>query len=120
MSKTMTLKPRVSEKAYGQSVASNVYVFQVPSDANKMTVAEAVTAQIGVTVTKVNVAAAKGKLKTTYRKRGGRTSGSRPDVKKAYVTLKSGDSIPIFASEEDKKADKKAEKSKKAPRGSKP
>lgn len=119
MSMTMTLKPRVSEKAYGQSVASNVYVFQVPSDANKMTVADAVTAQFSVTVTKVNIMVAKGKAKTTYRKRGGRTSGSRPDVKKAYVTLKSGDSIAIFASEEDTKTDKAPAKSKKAPRGSK-
>lgn len=107
MSMTMTLKPRVSEKAYGQSLASNVYVFQVPSNANKMTVAEAVAAQFNVTVTKVNVAVAKGKAKTTYRKRGGRTSGSRPDVKKAYVTIKAGDHIAIFANEEDNKADKK-------------
>jgi large subunit ribosomal protein L23 len=119
MSKSMTLKPRVSEKAYGLSLNSNVYVLQVPSDANKMTVAEAVSAQFGVTVTNVNIAVAKGKLKTTYRKRGGRTSGSRSDVKKAYVTLKSGDSIAVFASEEDQKTEKPAEKSKKAPRSTK-
>lgn len=119
MSKTMTLRPRISEKAYGQSVASNVYAFQVPSDANKMTVAEAVEAQFSVTVTKVNISVAKGKVKTTYRKRGGRTSGSRPDMKKAYVTLKDGDSIAIFASEADEKTEKAPEKSKKAPRGAK-
>lgn len=100
----MTLKPKVSEKAYGQSVSSNVYVFQVPSNANKKTVADAVRDQFKVSVTKVNIVVAKGKVKTTYRKRGGRTSGSKPDIKKAYVTLKTGDHIAIFANEEDDKA----------------
>lgn len=107
MSNTMTLKPRVSEKAYGQSLSSNVYVFQVPTEANKMTVAQAVETQFNVTVTSVNIIVAKGKVKTTYRKRGGRTSGSRSDIKKAYVTVKGGDHIAIFANEEDNKADSK-------------
>lgn len=99
----MTLKPRISEKAYGQSTASNVYVFQVPGDANKLTVADAVARQFDVTVTNVNITVSKGKVKTSYKKRGGRTTGSRVDIKKAYVTLKSGDSIAIFATEDDKK-----------------
>ncbi len=118
----MTLKPRISEKAYAMSVASNVYVFQVPIDANKVTVAEAVAKQFDVTVTGVNIVVAKGKVKTTYKKRGGRSTGTRVDVKKAYVTLKDGDSIAIFATEDDKKASDAPEvpaKSKKAARGTK-
>lgn len=111
MSKSMTLKPRVSEKSYEHSEKLNVYTFQVPTNSNKMTVAEAVSSQFGVTVTNVNTIVSKGKAKTTYRKRGGRTAGSRADTKKAFVTLKSGDKIPIFASEEDTKAEaKKAKK----------
>lgn len=110
MTKTMILKPRVSEKAYMQSQKTNVYVFQVPADANKLTVAEAITAQFGVTVEAVNIANVKGKVKTSYRKRGGRTQGARVDMKKAYVTVKRGDTIPVFATEEDEKPAAKKEK----------
>lgn len=110
MSLIMTLKPRLSEKAYNQSQASNVYVFQVPNDANKTTVAQAVSAQFEVTVEAVNIIVAKGKVKQAYRKRGGRTSGIRNDIKKAYVTVKQGDVIPVFASEDDQKSDAKSKK----------
>lgn len=113
MSLSMPLKPRVSEKAYGQSQELNTYVFQVPVDSNKTTVAEAVALQFKVTVTDVNITNLKGK--TTRRvKRGGRAiSGTKPNIKKAYVTLKLGDSIAIFANEEDKSEAKPAKKDKK-------
>lgn len=110
MDKTMILKPRISEKAYAQSQSADVYTFVVPKDANKTTIAQAVEAQFGVTVTTVNVANVKGKVKTSYRKRGGRSTGSRTDVKKAYVTVKEGDAIPVFANEEDSKPAKKEKK----------
>lgn len=110
MSDTMTLKPRVSEKAYGLSQVGRVYVFQVPNDANKITVAQAITAQFKVTVEAVNIANVKGKTKRTIKGRGRQTFGTRPTMKKAYVTLKEGDSIAIFASEEDEKPSKKKEK----------
>jgi len=114
MDKTMILKPRISEKAYAQSQSTNVYVFQVPAEANKMSVAAAVASQFDVTVVAVNMLNTKGKVKTSYRKRGGHTSGTRVNTKKAYVTVKQGDSIPVFASEEDdKKSAKTAKKDKK-------
>jgi large subunit ribosomal protein L23 len=113
MNKTMIIKPRISEKAYAQSQTANVYVFQVPGDANKLTVAAAVESQFGVTVESVNILNVKGKVKTSYRKRGGRTQGARVDVKKAYVTVKAGDTIPVFASEEDEKSAKTSKKEKK-------
>lgn len=104
-SKTMLLRPRVSEKAYGLSTARNTYVFITPLTANKIAVADAVAAQYGVTVTEVNIATIKGKTKRTVRKGGRATTGKRIDIKKAYVTLKTGDSLPIFAGvEEDAKA----------------
>ncbi len=110
----MTLKPRVSEKAYAQSQTLNVFVFQVPVTANKHTVAQAVSDQFKVTVTNVNIVSTKGKVKRTVRQ-GGRSQayGKRSDTKKAYVTLKSGDSIPVFANEEDKKSDGKPKAAKK-------
>lgn len=129
MSKSVVLKPRMSEKAYGLSQVRNTYVFDVPADANKHTVARAVTAQYEVTVVKVNVANIDGKAKRTVRKNGRASQGRQNDIRKAYVTLKAGDSLPIFAAMEqeaaqaektsdsiakaqakaDKKADKKAD-----------
>ena len=97
----LVLKPRVSEKAYGLSQVHNTYVFDVERAANKHTVARAVEAQYGVTVTEVNVINAKGKSKRTVRKGGRPTIGYTSDVKKAYVTLKAGDSMPIFAAIEE-------------------
>ncbi len=111
MSMTMVLKPRISEKAYGMSQQGNTYVFDVPADANRLTVAAAVGAQYGVVVKTVRVANMKGKAKTQYSKRR-RTSGRRSDTKRAYVLLKEGDKLPIFAAEEaeEEKAKKDADK----------
>jgi large subunit ribosomal protein L23 len=115
-SKTMFIRPRVSEKAYMLSQARRTYVVDVPADANKDTVAKAVATQFGVTVETVNIIVAKGKTTRTVRKGGRATPGKRSDVKKAYVTLKEGDKLPFFAEAEaeakkadDKKADKKKE-----------
>ncbi len=109
---TMVLKPRMSEKAYGLSQEKNVYVFTVPGNAVKQTIALAIEDQFKVSVTKVNVHSSKGKAKRTVRKGGRPVKGRTSDQKKAYVTLKSGDSIPIFAAVEE--SEKKAEKLDKA------
>jgi large subunit ribosomal protein L23 len=101
----MPLKPRVSEKAYDMA-QHNVYVMQVPMDANKHTVAQAIREQFSVTVMTVNTVVSKGKQKRTVRKGGRQAFGRRTDTKKAYVTLKAGETIPIFASEEDDKKTK--------------
>jgi large subunit ribosomal protein L23 len=116
MNKEVTLKPRMSEKAYGLSQARNTYVFDVPGNANKHVVARAVEAQFKVSVTEVNIANVKGKSKRTVFKRGRAKQGSQSDVKKAYVTLKKGDSLPIFAAVEEaaEKQEKVAELAEKA------
>ncbi|HJP96196.1 MAG TPA: 50S ribosomal protein L23 [Candidatus Saccharimonadales bacterium] len=108
MDKHMILKPRLSEKSYGLSLAGNTYAIEVPGNANKHTVASAVAAQFDVTVTNVNITNIKGKVKRTVRKGGRPVNGQRSDMKKAYVTLKEGDKLPFFEVEEE--ADKKAEK----------
>lgn len=113
---SIVLKPRMSEKTYAQS-ASGVFVFDVDGDLNKHQIAEAVATTYEVTVTNVRIVIQKGKAKRYYRNRRFE-NGVRQDTKKAYVTLKKGDSIPIFAAveqaeEEVTKADKKAKKSKK-------
>ena len=97
MDKTMFLKPRMSEKAFGHSQALNTYVFIVPTDSTKHTVARAVAAQYEVEVVSVNILNMKGKAKRTVA-RGGRTSikGKQNDFRKAYVTLAEGNTLPVF------------------------
>ena len=101
---SIVLKPRMSEKAYGVSQLRNTYVFDVERAANKHTIARAVSEQYGVTVTEVNVINQKGKMKRTVRKGGRPTIGYQSDQKKAYVTLKAGDTLPIFAAMEEAEA----------------
>lgn len=104
MSKTMILKPRVSEKAYAQSQdGGRVYVFMVPGDSSKQSVAAAVKDQFKVSVENVNMTNIKGKAKRTIRRGGRPVYGRTSDFKKAYVTVKEGDSIPIFKAVEDEK-----------------
>ena len=112
MSKSLTLKPRVSEKTYALSEEHNTYVFEVPKGASKQLVANAVTAQYEVGVVNVRISATPGKTQRTYR-RGGRVThdGQRSSLRKAFVTLKEGDKLPIFAAVEDN--DAKPEKDKK-------
>lgn len=100
----IVLKPRMSEKAYGVSQARNTYVFDVDGDANKHTVARAVSEQYAVTVLSVRVINQKGKVKRTVRKGGRPTLGRQSDTKKVYVTLKAGDTLPIFAALEEAEA----------------
>lgn len=112
--KDFVLVPRVSEKAYGLSQAPGIktYVFEVPLSANKHSIARALSVQYGVTVTDVRTVVVKGKTKQSYRKGSRPQTGVRSDIKKAYVTLKDGDSLPLFIqeAEADAKAAKDAEK----------
>ncbi len=113
--KDVTLKPRLSEKAYGQSLERNVYVFVVPNEANKQTIAQAVAAQFDVTVTNVRTVVQNGKSITSRSKRTRGITVTRKDIKKAYVTVKQGDHIAIFDAPEEK-TDKKAAKADKVVR----
>lgn len=112
MHKHLALKPRLSEKTYALSEERNTYVFDVPADANRHSVASAVAIQYEVSVESVRIANLPKKAKRTYR-RGDRVvvRGHTSPVRKAYVRLKEGDKLPIFsAAEEDKKKQKEAKK----------
>ena len=85
------LRPVLTEKAY-ENIADKRYIFEVAIGANKTEIkqaVEAVFADDGVKVEKVNIVRTLGKIK-----RQGRTAGRTPEIKKAYVTLKK-DSKPI-------------------------
>lgn len=132
MSKSLVLRPRLSEKTYAQS-EKRVYVVEIPKTANKHAVARAVEAQFEVKVVKVNLTNIPGKAKRTMSltgKRAMNSEGRRNDVRKAYVTLAEGNSLPFFEAIEQEiqkeeavqeKVDKAAEKqavkaAKKAPK----
>ena len=87
----MLITPRVSEKSY-KLAADNVYVFDVPLDANKAQVIAAVEAENkDVKVGDVRLLIVKGKAKAVNRgKRARPTTASRKDTKKAYVTIAEG------------------------------
>jgi large subunit ribosomal protein L23 len=86
------LEPVVSEKSY-QLLETGVYTFRVHPTASKPEIADAVRDIFNVNVVKVNTLNRKGK-----RRRDRRTGkyGTRPDTKRALVTLAAGESIPLF------------------------
>jgi ribosomal protein L23 len=108
MHKTIALKPRLSEKSYALSEERNTYAFVVPANVSRLDLAKAVAAQYDVTVESVRIAAQPSKNRRTYR-RGGRVvlRGQTAPLRKAYVRLKEGVKLPIFAAlDEDKKSNK--------------
>lgn len=110
MSKTIPLRPRLSEKTYSLS-EQRVYVVAVPNDVNKHSVARAIEAQFEVKVAKVNILNVQGKSKRVVSITGKRmknATGRRSDMKKAYVTLAEGHSLPFFAAIEEEEAKEKA------------
>ena len=90
----VVLAPIVSEKSYGL-LDKGVYTFQVHPDASKPEIHDAIEAIFNVKVVKVNTLNRKGKRK---RNRRTFTMGSRPDTKRAIVTLAPGSKIDLFES----------------------
>lgn len=86
----LILTPKISEKAM-MLAEQGIYVFEVPTSANKIEVAKAVKAAFKVDVTDVNIVVAKGKAK-----RFKRILGRERDIKKALVKVKAGQSIALF------------------------
>jgi large subunit ribosomal protein L23 len=86
------VRPVVSEKTYAL-MDQGVYVFVVANDATKIDVRHAVEQAFGVRVAKVNTMIRKGKATKNRRTN---TTGSRPDLKRALVTLVPGDKIDLF------------------------
>jgi large subunit ribosomal protein L23 len=90
--RAVIIAPVVSEKSYGL-LEHNVYTFIVHPDASKPEIHDAVESIFNVRVRNVNTLNRKGKRK---RNRRTFTFGSRPDTKRAIVTLAEGDRIELF------------------------
>ena len=88
----VVLAPIVSEKSY-ELLEANVYTFRVHPDASKPEIKDAVESLFDVTVLKVNTMNRKGKRR---RNRRNLSYGSKPDTKRALITLAEGDEIELF------------------------
>lgn len=94
---SLVVIPRATEKAYRLVTKDNTYVFSVPVTANKQAIKEAIEAQFGVTVLNIKTLVQAGKaVRYVKAKRAYPGTTNRKDQKKAYVTLKQGDSIKVF------------------------
>ncbi len=84
-------RPLITEKGMRLNEEGSTVVFRVDSRANKLQIKHAVEVLFNVVVMKVNTLNVEGKKRRLrYRE------GKRPDWKKAYVTLRDGDSITFF------------------------
>ena len=81
------IAPVITEKSAHQA-EQNVYTFKVAADANKIEIKAAIEAAFGVKVEKINTLNTKAKSQ-----RVGRYTGKTKTYKKAFVTLKDGETI---------------------------
>ncbi len=84
-------RPLITEKNERARELAHQFAFEVHRDATKVQVKQAVEKLFNVHVLAVRTAVARGK-----NKRVGRSIGRRPNWKKAFVTLKEGDTIALF------------------------
>lgn len=98
MSKIL-IKPIITEKSTKKAEVADtkkkVYAFRVEKDANKIEIRKAIESTYSVQVEDINTAVNVGKKKVRYTKQGV-ASGMKPSFKKAYVTLKAGESIDFY------------------------
>jgi large subunit ribosomal protein L23 len=85
-------RPVITEKGLGVKETESTLVFEVATKATKTEIKEAVQTIFKVKVDSVRTSNLQGK-----ERRRGRFAGYRPDWKKAYVKLKSGEKMPEYA-----------------------
>ena len=88
---TVIRRPLITEKGLGVKETENTLVFEVAANATKIEVKQAVETLFKVKVSAVRTANVLGK-----ERRRGKFAGFRPDWKKAYVRLKSGEKMPDY------------------------
>ncbi|MCB9801242.1 MAG: 50S ribosomal protein L23 [Pseudomonadales bacterium] len=87
------VKPVITEKSLTLANEKNIYTFEVSRGANKHQIKEAVEQLFPVAVVNVRTVTNQPSIKRTGKRRMQVTGGK---VKKALVTLKSGDEINLF------------------------
>ncbi len=86
----IVIRPIITERG-NDSMSIGRYTFEVSVDSNKLQIKKAVEDLFKVHVEDVNTMIVKGKLRGI-----GRSKGKRKNWKKAVVSLRQGDSIPLF------------------------
>jgi large subunit ribosomal protein L23 len=89
--RTIIRRALVTEKGTTLREKANQFFFEVALDANKIEIKSAVQTLFKVKVREVRTMTLPGKIK-----RMGRYAGSRPDWKRAVVTLEAGQTIALF------------------------
>ena len=89
-SRDIVIRPIITERG-NESMSIGRYTFEVYIGANKHQIKKAVEDLFKVHVMDVNTMIVKGKFRGL-----GRLKGKRKDWKKAVVSLREGDSIPLF------------------------
>jgi large subunit ribosomal protein L23 len=85
------VRPLITEKSSAAYQSRKEYAFEVHPEANKHQIRAALETQFGVHVTAVRTMQMRRQEVTR-----GRVRGATPRWKKAIVTLKEGESLPIF------------------------
>ena len=93
-------KPLVTEKSHSLITGKNQYPLRVDKSATKGAVKKAVEKLFGVSVLKIRTINYPGKTRRSGKQR---KQFAIPGFKKAIVTLKAGEKIPLFEFEGDKK-----------------
>jgi len=88
-------KPLITEKAMKLSEIGQ-YVFDVDTDANKIEIKKAVEKMFEVNVVSIRTARLKGKVKSRFTRKG-LMRGKTALRKRAYVTLKKGQTIELVS-----------------------
>jgi large subunit ribosomal protein L23 len=86
----------LTEKLNFLSTSCNQYVFEVAVDANRRQVMNAIQRTFGIKPLAVNVLRQKGKLKRCRTSRRSTIQIRKPEIKKAYVTLRKEDKIEVM------------------------
>lgn len=89
------VRPVITEQTSAAYQARNEYVFEVATDATKPAIRQAIERLFAVKVTSVWTMNARGKS----RRVGQSKPGTRPNWKKAIVTLREGDRIEGYGFE---------------------
>lgn len=92
---SVIIKPMVTEKSTKNQEKLGRYAFRVQKSANKLEIKKAIEAAYSVQVEDVNTVVNVGKTKTRQTKKG-MAIGMKPSYKKAYVTLKKGETIDFY------------------------
>jgi large subunit ribosomal protein L23 len=100
MSRSILIKPIISEKSEKLTSKGNQYTFVVDKKANKLEIKKAVENMFTTNVVAVNTVIVPAKLKSRNT-RSGVVRGSISAYKKAYVTLAEGEELDIYGSSEE-------------------